>query len=108
MPTAIPLKSIYIYTHMITHRVQSYHSQHVYRKGEPGGGNIFYGYLFSILRLVAELGLEQTLYTVPEDVGEVEVCVAVYRPVIECPIILPVTVILLLNSDDPGIYVSFK
>ena len=59
--------------------------------------------MISILPLVVELGFEQTLYTVPEDIGEVEVCIAVYRPVIECPIILPVTVILLFNSDNPGI-----
>ena len=46
--------------------------------------------MFSVTAAV--VGLEETSYTVSEDVGFVNVCAIVYSPTIDCPIEFPFSV----------------
>jgi hypothetical protein len=47
----------------------------------------------------AVVGLEQTIFTVPEDVGVVELCAIVYEPNCTCPIAFPFNVSLSTWDD---------
>ena len=49
------------------------------------------------------MGLERTFYSVPEDVGVVEVCAIVYSPNIVCPINFPFDVSLSTSDNTAGI-----
>ena len=51
---------------------------------------------------MAVVGLESTLYQVSEDVGVVEVCVAVSSPIIVCSFAFPFTVELTTLSGSAG------
>ena len=51
---------------------------------------------------VAVVGLEQTFYNVSEDVGEVELCVRVFEPDVECPIAFPFDVRLSTKDGTAG------
>ena len=52
------------------------------------------------------MGLEQTIFTVQEDVGVVELCAIVYEPsgidCAECPIAFPFDVRLSTRDDTAG------
>ena len=48
------------------------------------------------------MGLERTFYSVPEDVGVVEVCAIVYSPTIDCPINFPFDVSLSTSDRTAG------
>ena len=50
----------------------------------------------------AVVGLERTFYSVPEDVGVVEVCAIVYSPNIVCPINFPFDVNLSTSDRTAG------
>ena len=51
----------------------------------------------------AVIGLEKTYYPVSErSIGEVEICVTVYRPSVECPIQFPFTLILKAIDGTAG------
>ena len=52
---------------------------------------------------MAEVGFEKTVYRIAENVGAVEVCVNVERPMINCPISLPFTLDI---RTTPGITTS--
>ena len=58
--------------------------------------------MFFLFSVEAEVGLEMTLYTVPEEMGVAEVCVVVTSPVLPCPIEFPFTVILSTNDGTAG------
>ena len=48
------------------------------------------------------MGLERTLYSVTEGVGEVEVCAVVYSPNSECPVGFSFDVILSTINGSAG------
>ena len=52
---------------------------------------------------MARVGLEQTLLSVSEDVGVVELCARVFEPDIECPIAFPFDVSLSTSDNTAGI-----
>ena len=56
------------------------------------------------------VGLEQTLYTVPESVEVLEVCAVVYQPdiTIDCPIDLDFEVELTATDDTAGRYTHMQ
>ena len=52
------------------------------------------------------VGLETTLYSVPESVGVVEICAIVYEPINEeCPIDFPFDVELFTENMSAGIHI---
>ena len=52
---------------------------------------------------MAVVGLEQTFFSVLEDVGVVELCARVYDPNIECPIAFPFDIHLSTKDGTAGI-----
>ena len=48
------------------------------------------------------VGLEQTFFSVLEDVGVMELCARVYEPNIECPIAFPFDIHLSTRDDTAG------
>ena len=62
--------------------------------------------IFNIFLSEAVVGLEQTIFTVQEDVGVVELCAIVYEPssidCAECPIAFPFDVRLSTRDDTAG------
>ena len=59
-------------------------------------------YFITPTETVYVVGLEQTFYRVSEDVGQVELCVNVSSPIIECPITFPFQVSLTTRSRTAG------
>ena len=59
--------------------------------------------LFFSLTSEAVVGLENTIYSVSENVGVVEVCAIVYSPTIDCPIEIPFDVSLSTSDNTAGI-----
>ena len=56
-----------------------------------------------VVAAVAVVGLEKTFYPVSEDtIGEVEICVTVKSPSVECPIEFPFAVILTAIDGTAG------
>ena len=53
------------------------------------------------------MGLENTIYSVSENVGVVEVCAIVYSPTIDCPIEVPFDVSLSTSDNTAGIMLVF-
>ena len=52
--------------------------------------------------LVAVVGLEQTFFSVEEDVGLIQICVNVSFPEIDCPIAFPFEVLLSTADGTAG------
>ena len=50
------------------------------------------------------MGLEPTNIRVIEDVGQVELCAAVFEPLSDCPITFPFNVSLSTTDGSAGIY----
>ena len=51
---------------------------------------------------MAVVGLEQTFFSVSENVGVVELCARVFEPDIDCPIEFPFNVSLSTSDDTAG------
>ena len=58
--------------------------------------------IYNIFPSEAVVGLEQTIFTVQEDVGVVELCAIVYEPNCKCPIAFPFNVSLSTWDDTAG------
>ena len=57
---------------------------------------------FLYIPAVAVVGLEQTFFSVSENVGVVELCARVFEPDIDCPIEFPFNVSLSTSDDTAG------
>ena len=66
------------------------------------------GETLGLITAVAVVGLEETFYNVSESVGEVELCVIVYQPQIQCPISFPFIVALGTRQGTASQLCSFN
>ena len=55
----------------------------------------------------AVIGLEREVCVVDEDVGEMEVCVVVFRPQLDCPIAFPFDVVFYTTPDTASKFIIY-
>ena len=54
---------------------------------------------------MAEIGFETEECVVAEDDGELEVCVVIHNPLLDCPVVFPFELMISTTPGTAGVYI---